>query len=175
MAGKGKLNDHQKTFVVQSLACFDNLTTIKKNLKADYGVDVSIQAIECYDPNKRAGANLAKKWRAIFEETRNTFLKDTSEIGISHRAVRLRALQRMAEKAEASGNMVLAASLLEQAAKEVGNSYTNRRELAGAGGGPIKTEDVTTAKTEEELIEQAKKLGLDPSALGLAGSEETGE
>src|SRR5690606_32913826 len=51
-------------------------------------------------PNKRAGRDLAKRWRAIFEETRKAFLEDTSKIGISHRAVRLRALQRIAEKAE---------------------------------------------------------------------------
>lgn len=33
--------------------------------------------------------------------------------------------------------MVLASSLLEQAAKEVGGSYTNRREVTGANGGPM--------------------------------------
>ncbi|MNU00697.1 hypothetical protein D3C72_2438940 [compost metagenome] len=35
----------------------------------------------------------------------------------------------MAEKVQNVGNMVLAASLMEQAAKEVGDSYTNRREV----------------------------------------------
>ncbi|MQX92772.1 DUF2280 domain-containing protein [Sinorhizobium meliloti] len=33
-----------------------------------------------------------------FEETRKTFLEDTATIAISHRAVRLRALQRMADR-----------------------------------------------------------------------------
>ncbi|KIC21722.1 hypothetical protein, partial [Leisingera sp. ANG-Vp] len=54
-----------------------------------------------------------------------------------NRAVRLRTLQRMAEKAETMGNTVLAKGLLEQAAKEVGNAYTNRRELSGPKGGPM--------------------------------------
>lgn len=175
MAIKGKLNDEQRTFVVQSLACFDSVSTVRENLKKDYGVEVSLQAIETYDPNKKAGAKLAKKWKVLFEATREAFINDTSEIGISHRAVRLRALQRMASAAEGMKNYVLASSLLEQAAKEMGGSYTNRKELAGPGGGPIKTEDVTAVKTEEELIEQAKKLGLDPSALGLGGSKETAE
>ncbi|MQV45441.1 DUF2280 domain-containing protein, partial [Sinorhizobium medicae] len=53
---------------------------------------------------------------------------------ISHRAVRLRGLQRMAKKAEIQGNMELAASLMKQAAEEVGNAYTNRRELTGKDG-----------------------------------------
>ncbi|PLU18353.1 hypothetical protein BMJ31_20250, partial [Sinorhizobium medicae] len=60
--------------------------------------------------------------------------EDTATIAISHRAVRLRALQRMAEKAEIQSNMVLAASLLKQAAEEVGNAYTNRRELTRKDG-----------------------------------------
>ena len=79
-------------------------------------------------------ATPGEKWKALFEETRKTFLEDTATIAISHRAVRLRALQRMSEKAEMQGNMVLAASLLEQAAKEVGDSFTNRRELTGKDG-----------------------------------------
>ncbi len=40
----------------------------------------------------------------------------------------------MAVKAEDQGNMVLAAQLLEQAAKEMGNAFTNRRELTGKDG-----------------------------------------
>ncbi len=55
-------------------------------------------------------------------------------IAISHRAVRLRALQRMAEKGRDPGNMVLTASLMKQAAEEVGNAYTNRHELTGKDG-----------------------------------------
>ena len=133
----GKLNPEQQTYVVQALACFDPPGVIVAALKKDFGVSITIQAVEVYDPNKRAGRNLSKRWRAIFEETRKTFLEDTAAIGISHRAVRLRALQRMADKAEGQGNMVLASSLLEQAAKEVGGSYTNRREVTGANGGPM--------------------------------------
>lgn len=90
----------------------------------------------------KAASGLAPKWKVLFDITRKTFLEDTAGIAISHRAVRLRALQRMAEKAETQGNMVLAASLMEQAAKEVGDSYTNRRELTGKGGEPIKVQSL---------------------------------
>ncbi|TQI72922.1 hypothetical protein FHT98_0642 [Bosea sp. AK1] len=131
---KGKLTNEQQTLVVQCLACFDAPSVVAATLKKEHGIAVSVQAIETYDPNKHAGRNLSQRWRALFEETRKTFLEDTATIAISHRAVRLRALQRMSEKAETQGNMVLAASLLEQAAKEVGDSFTNRRELTGKGG-----------------------------------------
>lgn len=134
---KGKLSEGVKTFIVQSLACFDTPSVVVAAVKKEFGEEITRQAVEGYDPNKKAGTNLSDKWRALFDETRKTFLEDTAAIAISHRAVRLRALQRMAEKAETQGNMVLAANLLEQAAKEVGESFTNRRELTGKGGAPL--------------------------------------
>lgn len=131
---KAKLSREQQTFVVQSLACFDSPTVVATALRKEFSVTLAPQSIEAYDPTKKAGKNLAERWKALFEETRKTFLEETASIAISHRAVRLRAIQRMAEKAENSGNMVLASSLLKQAAEEVGGSYTNRRELTGKDG-----------------------------------------
>jgi hypothetical protein len=131
---KAKLSDEVKTYIVQALACFDSPSIVAAAVKKEFGVDVSRQLVESHDPNKKAASGLAPKWKVLFEETRKTFLEDTATIAISHRAVRLRALQRMAEKAENQGNMVLAASLMKQAAEEVGNAYTNRRELTGKDG-----------------------------------------
>ncbi|WP_312416664.1 DUF2280 domain-containing protein [Shinella sp.] len=128
MAGP-KLSDEVKAFIIQSLACFDGLAVVVAAVKREYGIEISKQLCESHDPTKKAGAKLGERWRVLFDETRKSFLEDTSTIAISHRAVRLRALQRMADKAEGQGNMVLASSLLEQAAKEVGNSYTNHRKL----------------------------------------------
>lgn len=131
---KAKLSREQQTYVVQALACFDSPTVVAAALRKEFAVVLTPQSIEAYDPTKKAGKNLADRWKNIFEETRKTFLEDTASIAISHRAVRLRALQRMADKAENQGNMVLASSLLKQAAEEVGGSYTNRRELTGKDG-----------------------------------------
>ncbi|ASP95632.1 DUF2280 domain-containing protein [Sinorhizobium meliloti] len=125
---KAKLSDEVKTYIVQALACFDSPSVVAAAVKKEFGVDVS------HDPNKKAASGLAPKWKALFGETRKTFLEDTATIAISHRAVRLRGLQCMAEKAEIQGNMVLAASLMKQAAEESGNAYTNRRELPGKDG-----------------------------------------
>lgn len=130
----GKLSETAKTFIVQSLACFDTPSVVVEAVRKEFGETITRQTAEGFDPNKRAGAKLSNKWRAIFEETRKTFLEDTAAIAISHRAVRLRALQRMAEKAENMGNMSLAAQLHKQAAEEVGGTYTNRREITGKDG-----------------------------------------
>lgn len=137
-----KLNNEVRTFIVQALACFDGPSAVVKAVQEEFGITITRQSVETYDPNKRAGRGLAEKWRTIFEETRAAFIEDTSKIGISHRAVRLRALQRMTEKAETQGNMVLASSLLEQAAKEMGGAFTNRREVTGKDGGAVEVKSL---------------------------------
>lgn len=152
MAGKEppKLTDESRAFVVQSLAMFDPPSTVAAAVRKEYGVEITPQSVEGYDPTKRAGAKLSDKWRALFEETRKTFLEDTSRIAVSHRAVRLRALQRLAEKAETQGNVALAAQLLEQAAKEMGNAFTNTRVLTGPNGSPLIPKPITPAMTPAE-------------------------
>lgn len=132
---KGKLTDEVRTHIVQGLACFDSPSIVAASVKKEFDVVVSPQAVETYDPTKRAGRNLSEKWRALFDAARASFVEDTTRIGISHRSVRLRALQRMAEKAEDMRNLSLAAQLLEQAAREMGEAYTNRHRLEHSGPG----------------------------------------
>ena len=45
--------------------------------------------------------------------------------------------------------------LLEQAAKEVGGLYTNRKEITGADGGPLQSESVTYVTATDEQVRQA--------------------
>jgi hypothetical protein len=123
-----KLTIEMQTFVVQALACFDSPSQVSKAVKEEFGVDITPQAIEAYDPTKRAGREVAKRWRDLFEHSRKKFLEDTASIGIANRAVRLRTLDRMARKAENMGALALVAQFNEQAAKEVGDCYTNRQK-----------------------------------------------
>ena len=60
---------------------------------------------------------------------------------------------------------------LEKIGKHLG-MFPSKVELTGKNGGPIRHS--TEPKSEAELIEQAKKLGIDPAALGLAGGEKEG-
>lgn len=150
---KGKLSDDVKTYIVQALACFDTPTDVVEAVRKDFDVEITRQSIEAYDATKAAGRNTAKVWKALFTKTREAFLENTASIAISHRAVRLRALQRMAEKAEKSKNYALAAQLYEQAAKECGDVYTNRRQLTGKDDGPIQVET-----TSDELLARLSRL-----------------
>lgn len=121
------LRDEVKAFVVQALACFDTPSQVVVSVKERFGLEVTRQQCEAYDPTKYVGRNLNVKWQTLFDDTRKRFREETAEIPIANRAYRLRALGRMAEKAENMKNMALTAQLLEQAAKEVGDVYVNRR------------------------------------------------
>ncbi|RZZ85678.1 DUF2280 domain-containing protein [Pseudoxanthomonas winnipegensis] len=128
------LSSETKAFIVQSLACFDTPSQVVEAVKGHFGVEITRQQAESHDPTKFAGRDLGGKWVALFHESRARFKEETVNIPIANRAYRLRALDRMAVKAEGMRNMALAAQLLEQAAKETGGAYTNRREIEHSGG-----------------------------------------
>jgi hypothetical protein len=129
------LNDDVKRFIVQALACYDTPTQVAEAVKEEFGISIERSHVQAYDPTKQIGKSLSKKWIDLFEETRKKFLEDASEVGIANRSVRIRALSRMVANAEKQRNYALAAQLLEQAAKEVGDWYVNRPRANSPGGG----------------------------------------
>lgn len=132
-----KLSEAEKRFIVQALACYDTPTQVVEAVKEEFGTVIERSHVAQYDPSKASGRDVAKKWRDLFEDTRARFRKEISEIPIAEQSYRLRQLNRMVQEAMRRKNIVLAASLLEQAAKESGGMFTNKRELSGPGGGPI--------------------------------------
>lgn len=123
------LQNDVKAFIVQALACFDTPSQVVESVQKEYGVTITRQQVETHDPTKTSGKCLAKRWVTLFEDTRKRFRDDTADIPIANRAFRLRALGRMAERAESVKNIALAAQLLEQAAKETGGTYTNKQQV----------------------------------------------
>lgn len=122
-----RLADQHKTFITQRLAMYDTPTQVADAVKEEFGLEIHRAHVAQYDPTREV--RLAKKWRALFEATREKFLKDSASIPIAQKSVRLRRLERMSRAAENMKNYPLAAQLHEQAAKEVGDYYTNRRKL----------------------------------------------
>jgi hypothetical protein len=121
------LKNEVKSFIVQALACFDTPSQVVEQVKQEFRIEISRQLCESHDPTKRAGVNLAIKWQTLFHDTRKRFREETADIPIANRAYRLRALGRIIEKAEGMKNLSLALQVLEQAAKEAGDAYVNRR------------------------------------------------
>ena len=133
------LSDEVKRFVVQQLAMFETPSEVARSVKDEFGIEVSRQSVEAYDPGKRAGSALSQEFRALFAATRETFIADTASIAVTHKAVRLRTLGKLIDTAVSRGNAVLAANLLEQVAKECGDAFTNKRQVEATGkdGAPL--------------------------------------
>ncbi|HGH5788407.1 DUF2280 domain-containing protein [Klebsiella pneumoniae] len=128
------LKPEVKAFIVQSVACFDTPSQVVESVLKEFGIQITRQQVEQNDPTKVSGKGLAKKWVDMFNATRDRFLNEISDIPIANKAYRLRALDRMMTKAEGMRNMALAASLMEQAAKECGDAYTNKQKVEHSGG-----------------------------------------
>ena len=106
--------------ILQGLACFDTPEQVAASVKVKFGLVLTRQRIEAWHPERRAGAKLGAHWREMFYETRAKLLAEVENIPIACRSYRLKVLQRVAEHAEAMGNLPLAMQVLEQAAREVG-------------------------------------------------------
>lgn len=153
------LTEDAKRHIVQALACFDTPTQVVESVKEEFGVDVPRNQVAQYDPTKVSGRSLSKKWRVMFEDTRKRFREEVAEIPIASRAFRLRAIARMATRAEKSSNIALAVQMIEQAAKEVGDVYVNRRLDApkppsGTQEGGIPAAPEYVLKPDEDVPDQ---------------------
>lgn len=127
------LSTEVKAFIVQSLACYETPAKVIELVKENFNVTVTRQQVSAYDPANAMAKSLSKKWVDLFNATRDRFKNEISDIPIANRAYRLRVLDRMAASAEKMKNLGMTAQLLEQAAKEVGDVYTNRQKLEHSG------------------------------------------
>ncbi|SEO43761.1 hypothetical protein SAMN05428959_10815 [Duganella sp. CF517] len=112
------LPGHVCAYIVAALACYDSPEQVAAAVKVNFGLVLTRQRIEAWHPERRAGARLGARWRAMFYETRGKLLAELDDIPIACQAYRLRVLDRVAAQAEAMGNFELAARIIEQAARE---------------------------------------------------------
>ncbi|EIX9363657.1 DUF2280 domain-containing protein [Klebsiella pneumoniae] len=148
------LKPEVRAFIVQELACFDTPSQIVESVQKEFKVQVTRQQVASHDPTKVAGKGLAQKWVDLFNRTRDRFLNEISDIPIANKAYRLRVLDRMATNAEKMKNYGMTSQLIEQAAKEMGDAYTNKHkfEHSGPNGGAIQT--ITMSKEEYKSARQ---------------------
>jgi hypothetical protein len=100
-------------------------------VKELFGIDVSPQATEGYDPTKRVGRNLSRPHRELFYEERERFTRQIDAIPIANAAYRISKLQEYCEAAEDEGDLKLAAAMLEQAAQDLGGLFINQLNVTG--------------------------------------------
>jgi hypothetical protein len=119
-----KLTDEVKTFIVKALAYYDTPSQVVEAVKVTFGLEISRQLVHTYDP--ACSQPPAQRWIDLHTATRKAFLADIAEIGIAHKSVRLRMLDRFARNAEARNFPFHAAEFMEQAARECGGMYEKR-------------------------------------------------
>lgn len=122
------LTDEIRAEIVTRLAMYDKVGDVHKDL-LDRGIDISIQAVSHYVPGH--AHRLAEKWVELFHKTREEFLSEMAKEPIANRAWRLRRLTELFHQATDKGDREEARKALEQAAKEVGNVYTNLAKVQG--------------------------------------------
>ena len=162
-----KLTDDIKLMIVTELAQFRRAADVARMITEETGVTVDRFQVRTYDPTKAAYAG-GEKWREVFDQVRSRYLNSIESIPIAHKAYRLNVLQHICDDARSRGNVVLAAATLEQAAKEVGNSLTNERNIRVNGS----TNSLSELTSEERRAMVAEMLSnaLDRHAQKIASS-----
>ena len=148
-----KLTDEIKHLIVTQLAQFGGYADVARVITAETGVAVDRFQVRTYDPTKASYAG-GEKWPEIFEQVRSRYLGSIESVPIAHKAYRLNVLQQICDDARSRGNVVLVAATLEQAAKEVGNSLTNERNIRVNGS----TNSLSELTSEERRAMVAKML-----------------
>lgn len=128
------LNDNERRQIVQRLATYGTPTEVAEWASTEFEKDVGRKQVAHYDPTR--SDQTGQQWVELFHETRKTFNEDASRVAIAQKLWRLRQLQKIAADSDTEPSDRLKA--MEQAAKEMGEAYTNRYllEHSGPDGGP---------------------------------------
>jgi hypothetical protein len=113
------LSEQEKAEIVTLLACFNTPAQVVVRMREHSGVEVDRFQVRAYDPTN-ARYEGGEKWRSMFEQARAAYLDSFEDVPIARPAYRLNELQKNYDRASQAGNLVLANSILKQAAWEVG-------------------------------------------------------
>jgi hypothetical protein len=156
-----RLTAEHKAFVIRAFARFASVSETARELKEEFGIDASTQQLYGYHPDT-VNFRAAKQWLELFHAERKRFLESTDSIGIANKAYRLKELHKLCVIAIGRKNVKLAAELMEQAAKEMGEVFTNKREIKSDVRSLTAT--MTTDELRNEILKDLQALGVDAPA-----------
>lgn len=151
-----RLTREQQLFIVDGYACYMTTREVCDQFEEVFGWRVTPDQACRYNPDIRAARPLSQSLAARHRETRARYWEETGSIPLAHKTHRLRLLSDMEIKAREKGNLVLAASLIEQAAKEAGNVFSNKVEVRQSG---------TIKHEHREMTEDQKRTMLENAIL----------
>ena len=148
------LKEPVKIFIIQSLACRDTPQEVADLVKQEFDLILDRSQVALYDPTKRRGKNLSKKYVQLFEKTRADFDAGLIDIPIANKHYRLKQYQKHLEKN--ARNTVMPLNIMKQAAQDLGGQFTNRQEITGKDGKPIET--VNSNVSTESYLEARERV-----------------
>ena len=117
-------------FIITKLAWYSSPAEVQDLVKDQFGVEVTKQQLQHYNPDTFHGKTLQAKYVDLFRARRQSFLNDVSDIPIANVNVRLSRLENTWIQLTAKKNYIAANAVLEQAAKEASGFYTNRNFIS---------------------------------------------
>lgn len=154
-----KLTNEQRVFIIVQLAQYNGPTEVAKAFEEEFGFKVSSQLCYRYDAT-RPRFDQAEKWEKLFFEERNRFKNDVDSIPIASKVIRLRRLEERYHSHVKKGEDDLASATLVLAAKELGEVFTNKRQVDSKTTVVSEFEKKSHEEQRAELIQEMKELGL---------------
>jgi len=124
-----RLPSNVKQFIVINNACGSSPSQVAKAVKEVFGLDVSAQAVERYDPTKTAGQSLSLPLKTLFREMQREFQTMVVKAGVADQSWRIAKLHLIAQHCFDQGNYQRTMEAMEQAAKDLGGVYTNKARI----------------------------------------------
>lgn len=157
-------------WAVVQIATFRPTAEIIEGLKEHWKVSISEEGLRHY---RASNPHCPTKWREMAERARAEWNAQVSGVPIANAAFRLQILQETLDQVLKAPvvNRVMVMSILEQAAKDAGGSYTNRRDLTTAGekiepGGSVYVNPVVAAMdldaAGEAQLREVLRKALEP-------------
>jgi hypothetical protein len=94
---KSKLTDQQREYVVARLAAFDSPAAIAQSLRQEFGISITRQAIDRYDPTRCK--KCPERWKQLFFATRQATLEGKAAHGAADNIRRARVRDRLLRRA----------------------------------------------------------------------------
>jgi len=108
-----------KRFIVQLNAMGDSPSEVVRAVAQEFSIEVTPQTVQRYDPSKLPGRTLSKGLKELFDTTRKEFVESADDLPMAQKAIRLRRLDSIHEKATEAGTLKIAATAIDLARKEM--------------------------------------------------------
>jgi hypothetical protein len=117
------LTDEHRVYVIKRHAAYHTSLSIVQGLKEEFGITVSVRAIDHYNPPRRRDKGLATRWKELFWKEREAYTARTADVGITDKAARIRQREAMMHREWAAGRHAQANAILDSIARDIGDAF----------------------------------------------------